>query len=378
MHSRAYLLLKKDLFQSEKEPIKGITSRPVSEDNLFQWEASVSGLSDTPWEGGVFKLSLVFDHSYNTRPPSLWFTTVPFHPNVHPDTGVPCCGLLQSAWSEQSSLQSLLLALQCLLCEPEMDEGCVLNPDAARLLWDSPHAYRQIALDCVVTSLRIDAGLPPFPGEDDDVIIDSSPTQDGRQSTASSQGRLSAKPKVKPKMVSFDDYHALWKGIATSQPLQNKKNPMISLLVRDPALAKVHIGGQPAAKNSELEKRLEQHHKLKYGNFKPPGCKEPEKVGSEFKERRMAELRDMYKTAISIPQQRQNTAVLSPVQDNQIEDTLSISVQNDHVDDSLSVKTGHVVGSLSIQTDHVTGDGADVDDLLQWTQALDKDNLENL
>ena len=44
-----------------------------------------------------------------------------------------------------------------------------------------------------------------------------------------------------------------------------------------------------------------RHHKLKYGNFKPPGRKEPEKVGSEFKERRMAELRDMYKTAISIP-----------------------------------------------------------------------------
>ena len=89
------------------------------------------------------------------------------------------------------------------------------------------HTYIHIIDLCTYmrTAATSPAGLPPFPGEDDDVIIDSSPTQDGRQSTASSQGRLSAKPKVKPKMVSFDDYHALWKGIATSQPLQNKKNP---------------------------------------------------------------------------------------------------------------------------------------------------------
>ncbi len=34
----------------------------------------------------------------------------------------------------------------------------MLNLDAARLWRDAPHTYKQIALDCVVASLRIDGG----------------------------------------------------------------------------------------------------------------------------------------------------------------------------------------------------------------------------
>ena len=83
---------------------------------------------------------------------------VPCFPStpVHPDTGVPCYALLQSHWSEECSLRSILISLQCLLSEPEVEEGCILNLDAARLWKDAPHTYKQIALDCVVASLRID------------------------------------------------------------------------------------------------------------------------------------------------------------------------------------------------------------------------------
>ena len=77
---------------------------------------------------------------------------------VHSDTGVPCCALLQSYWSEECSLCSILMSLHVLLSEPEVEEVCVLNLDAARLWRDAPHTYKQIALDCVVASLRIDGG----------------------------------------------------------------------------------------------------------------------------------------------------------------------------------------------------------------------------
>ena len=69
------------------------------------------------------------------------------------------------------------------------------------------------------------AGMPPFPGEEEDGTREPSPTYKGRLSALSSRGRLSAKSTVKPKTISFDDYHALWKGIATSQPLRPKRNP---------------------------------------------------------------------------------------------------------------------------------------------------------
>ena len=67
--------------------MQGITAQPLNEEDLFQWEASITGLSGTPWEGGIFRLSLSFSQEYNTCPPQLWFTTVPFHPNSK------CCGL---------------------------------------------------------------------------------------------------------------------------------------------------------------------------------------------------------------------------------------------------------------------------------------------
>ena len=55
-----------------------------------------------------------------------------------------------------------LLLLQTLLSNPQLDGGCVLNPSAAQLLKDNPHTYRQMVLDCVTASLRIDGGLMKY------------------------------------------------------------------------------------------------------------------------------------------------------------------------------------------------------------------------
>ena len=55
-----------------------------------------------------------------------------------------------------------LLLLQTLLSNPELDSGCVLNLSAAQLLKDNPHTYRQMVLDCVTASLRIDGGLMKY------------------------------------------------------------------------------------------------------------------------------------------------------------------------------------------------------------------------
>ena len=46
--------------------------------------------------------------------------------------------------------------MQVLLGSPELDSRCVVNTEAARLLQEAPHTYRQMALDCVTASLRIE------------------------------------------------------------------------------------------------------------------------------------------------------------------------------------------------------------------------------
>lgn len=59
-------------------------------------------------------------------------------------------------WGEESTVSTLLLSLQALLSNPELDGGCIRNPAAAKLLMEAPLTYKQMALDCVAASLRVD------------------------------------------------------------------------------------------------------------------------------------------------------------------------------------------------------------------------------
>lgn len=38
---------------------------------------------------------------------------------------------------------------------PDLRSGAILNKDAAKMLQWTPHTYRQMALDCVAASLRV-------------------------------------------------------------------------------------------------------------------------------------------------------------------------------------------------------------------------------
>lgn len=59
-------------------------------------------------------------------------------------------------WDEQSTISSLLLNLQALLSNPELNEDCVRNPAAAKLFREAPLTYKQMALNCVTASLRVE------------------------------------------------------------------------------------------------------------------------------------------------------------------------------------------------------------------------------
>lgn len=45
---------------------------------------------------------------------------------------------------------------QALLSNPELDSRYIVNVTASQLLNKAPHAYRQMVLDCVSASLRVD------------------------------------------------------------------------------------------------------------------------------------------------------------------------------------------------------------------------------
>ncbi|KAM9324655.1 ubiquitin-conjugating enzyme E2 U [Gastrophryne carolinensis] len=158
MHCRAYLLLEREYEELQEAQLYGI-SVTCAEDKPLKWIARIRGLKDSLWEGAVLQLSMSYTEEYNGVPPSVMFTTIPFHPNVDQTSGRPCVDFLDnaSAWNPRYTMTDILLAIQVLLSNPKPEDA--VNPEAAHLLLNQPDVYRQRLLSCVKSSRLIDSGL---------------------------------------------------------------------------------------------------------------------------------------------------------------------------------------------------------------------------
>ncbi|KAK8814055.1 hypothetical protein WA538_000406 [Blastocystis sp. DL] len=79
--NRAQMRLLKDFEEMQNDPPYGISASPSNMEDLFVWDAMISGPDDSPWEGGMFALQLRFTDDYPSSPPIVRFLTQVFHPN---------------------------------------------------------------------------------------------------------------------------------------------------------------------------------------------------------------------------------------------------------------------------------------------------------
>jgi len=68
MTSQAQRRLLRDFSALQDDPPQGINASPVGGD-LMLWQAIILGPGDSYWEGGTFKLSLIFTEEYPNKPP---------------------------------------------------------------------------------------------------------------------------------------------------------------------------------------------------------------------------------------------------------------------------------------------------------------------
>eukprot|EP00659_Diplonema_papillatum_P004182 gene4182-6489_t len=88
--------LMRDYKKVQQDPPAGISAVPVDKD-LMTWNAVMFGPEKTCWEGGSFKLKMVFSDDYPNKPPKVTFSTKMFHPNIYTDGSI-CLDILQSQW----------------------------------------------------------------------------------------------------------------------------------------------------------------------------------------------------------------------------------------------------------------------------------------
>uniref|UniRef100_A0A0B7B391 E2 ubiquitin-conjugating enzyme n=1 Tax=Arion vulgaris TaxID=1028688 RepID=A0A0B7B391_9EUPU len=133
--------IQKELQDFAKDPPSNCSAGPVGDD-IFQWQATILGPADSPYQGGVFFLTITFPSDYPFKPPKIAFSTKIYHPNIN-SNGSICLDILRSQWSPALTISKVLLSICSLLTDPNPDDPLV--PEIARTFKTNRSEYNRLA-----------------------------------------------------------------------------------------------------------------------------------------------------------------------------------------------------------------------------------------
>lgn len=135
--------IQKEVRDIRRDPPALCSARPSDED-LFSWKGTIMGPPDSPYQGGVFRLSILFPQDYPYRPPKVKFDTKIYHPNIDA-TGRICLDILREQWTPALTISSVLVSICSLLTDPNPDDPMVA--EIAKMYKDDPQGYKQLAIE---------------------------------------------------------------------------------------------------------------------------------------------------------------------------------------------------------------------------------------
>ena len=147
----------------KEDPIDGVDI-VMNEENIQEWNITMIGPPDTFYEGGFFRLKMIFPNNFPMGPPKLKFITPMYHPNVYPNGDV-CISILhppgddkwgyekaEERWRPVHTINSILLSVISLFSSPN-DESPA-NIDAGKDWRENRDKFRKKVNQCIEKSLE--------------------------------------------------------------------------------------------------------------------------------------------------------------------------------------------------------------------------------
>ncbi|KAG8532865.1 Ubiquitin-conjugating enzyme E2 8 [Bacidia gigantensis] len=133
-------------------------------DNMQEFYVRFKGPTETPFEGGNWKIHVELPDQYPFKSPSIGFVNRIFHPNIDEISGSVCLDVINQTWSPMFDMINIFeVFLPQLLRYPNPTDP--LNGEAAALLMRDPKTYELKVKDYVAKHATKEAADEV--GEDD-------------------------------------------------------------------------------------------------------------------------------------------------------------------------------------------------------------------
>ncbi|KAL9225369.1 hypothetical protein vseg_001304 [Gypsophila vaccaria] len=133
--------IRKELTDMQNDPINSFNAGAVGED-MFHWEATITGPPDSPYAGGAFVITIMFKPDYPFKEPRLNFKTKIYHPSIN-NNGSMWMDFMDDGWNPSMTISKTLLSICARLSEP--NPGNVLEPEIARMYESDRATYESTA-----------------------------------------------------------------------------------------------------------------------------------------------------------------------------------------------------------------------------------------
>jgi len=120
----------RELNDLQRDPPSNCSAGPITEQDIYNWKATIIGPEGSPYSGGLFQLIISFPTDYPFKPPKVQFMTKIFHPNINANGGI-CLDILKDQWSPALSIGKVLLSISSLLTDANPSDPLV--PEIAKL-----------------------------------------------------------------------------------------------------------------------------------------------------------------------------------------------------------------------------------------------------